>query len=441
MAGRGPLSDPTPLPETYQGAAPPLRLPSLAETDRADVAIIGGGFTGLSAALHLAQAGCSVAVLEAREVGWGGSGRAFGQVVPYAKHDDAHVLATFGPDWGERLIAGLAGGPDLVFRLIAGHGMDCEAIRAGLIFAAHTRAAQAGLEQRATIQQRRGAEVSMLYGDSLAAMTGTRFYGAALLDRRGGCLNPLAYARGLARAVLSAGGRIFEGSPAVELRRGAAGWLIRTLAGELLADQAVLATDAYTGDLWPGLGRSIVPLRGYQVVSQPLSDNLRRTVLPGGQALTDTRRLYSGIRLRADGRLHVSVDGPAFSNRGTGRAALAAKRVQALFPHLPPLIWDHDVAGWVGMTADQYPHVHRLAPGLIAAIGLSGRGIAFGTLLGRDVSLRVLGQPDTDWMMPDTPVRPVRTKGMARLLVGGLMSCYRALDAVDLRRGCWTGYL
>lgn len=373
-------------------------------------------------------------MLEAREIGWGGSGRAFGQVVPYAKHDSAHMLATFGPEWGERLIAGLAGGPDLVFRLVARHGMECEATRAGLIFAAHARSAQAGLEQRAAIEQQLGSDVSMLYGDVLAATTGTRFYGAALLDRRGGCLNPLAYARGLARAVLSAGGRIFEDSPAVELRRCAAGWRVRTPAGEMLADQVVLATDAYTGDLWPGLGRSIVPLRAYQVVSQPLSDNLRRTILPGGQAMTDSRRLYSGIRLRADGRLHVSVDGPAFSNRGTARAALAARRVQALFPHLPPLTWDHVVAGWVGMTADQYPHVHRLAPGLIAAVGLSGRGIAFGTLLGRDVSLRVLGRPEAEWLMPDTPVRPIRTKPMARLLVGGLMSCYRALDAMDLRR-------
>lgn len=441
MSGRGPLDDPTPLPETYQGAAPPLRLPNLAGPERADIAVIGGGFTGLSAALHLARASCAVVVLEAREIGWGGSGRAFGQVVPYAKHDSAHVLATFGPDWGERLITGLAGGPDLVFCLIAGHGMDCEAIRAGLIFAAHTRAAQAGLEQRATIEQRRGADVSMLYGDTLAAVTGTRFYGAALLDRRGGCINPLAYARDLARAVLSAGGRVFEDSPAVDLRRGAAGWQIRTSIGELLADQVILATDAYTGDLWQGLGRSIVSLRGYQVVSQPLSDTLRHTILPGGQAITDSRRLYSGIRLRADGRLHVSVDGPAFSNRGAGRTVLATKRVQSLFPHLPPLVWDHAVAGWVGMTADHYPHIHRLAPGLIAAIGLSGRGIAFGTLLGRDVSLRVLGRPETEWMMPDTPVRPVWAKGMARLLVGGLMSYYRALDAVDLQRGCWTGYL
>ena len=161
----------------------------------------------------------------------------------------------------------------------------------------------------------------MLYGDALAALTGTAFYRARLNDLRGFCLNPLAYARGLARAALEAGARVFERSPALGLRRVSAGWLLRTAAGEVLADQVVIATDAYTGDLWPGLGRSLVPLRGYQLVSRPLPAHLLSTVLPGGQALTDTRRLYSGIRLHADGRLHVSVDGPrsaAEGDRGHG---------------------------------------------------------------------------------------------------------------------------
>jgi len=435
VAGRGPLADPTPLPETYQGGVPPLRLPALEGRQRADVAVVGAGFTGLSAALHLAEAGCSIAVLESREVGWGGSGRAFGQVVPYAKHDEAHVLATFGPDWGERLIDGLGAGPDLVFGLIERHGIACEPARTGLIFAAHTRAAREGLVRRAADGQRRRAAVGMLYDGALAAQTGTAFYRAGLLDRRGGCLNPLAYARGLGRAVLDAGAQVFEGSPALALRRTAAGWLVPTPAGEVLAGQVVLATDAYTGDLWPGLRRSLVPLRGYQLVSQPLPETLRRTVLPGGQALTDTRRLYSGIRLRADGRLHVSVDGPAFSSRGRPRARLATRRVQTLFPHLPPPLWESAVAGWVGMSAGQYPHVHRLAPGLTAVVGLSGRGIAFGTLLGREASLRVLDRPEQDWMIPDTTLRPLPSRALARVAVSGLIRCCRALDAAELGRG------
>jgi glycine/D-amino acid oxidase-like deaminating enzyme len=431
----GPQRDQTALSPTYQADTPALHCPALEGTQSVDVAIVGGGFTGLSSALHLAQQGVSVGVLEAREIGWGGSGRAFGQVVPYAKHGDAHVFASFGAEWGERVAAGLADGPELVFRLINEHGMVCEQRRAGLIFAAHTAKAQAGLEQRAAFWQARGADVVMLHDDALAAETGTSFYRAGLLDRRGGTLNPLAYARGLARVVLKAGGAIWEGSRATSMQANAGGWHVRTAEGALQARHVVLATDAYTDDLWPGLRRSIVPLRAYQLVSRPLSENLRGTVLPGGQSLTDTRRLYSGIRLRDDGRLHLSVDGSAFGNDSAADAGMATRRVQALFPDLPAPVWEHAVSGWVGMTVDQYPHLHRLAPGVIAAVGLSGRGIVFGILLGREVSRRIMERPQHEWMMPDTPLRPALAKPFTRPLVGGLMNLYRVLDAAELRRG------
>lgn len=432
--GAAPLQDQTPLPETYVANAHRLGLPPLRDTQRADVAIIGGGVTGISAALHLRQAGASVVVLEAREIGWGGSGRAFGQVVPYAKHGDAHVLASFGPAWGERVAMGLAGGPDLVFGLIEQHGIACEQQRKGLIFAAHNAAAQPTLERRAAFWQARGADVTMLYDDALAAETGSRFYRAALFDKRGGTINPLAYVRGLARAVLRAGGTIHENSRVTGLQRQGDAWQVRTRDGAVLAPQVVLATDAYTDDLWPGLRQSIVPLRAYQLVSAPLSDNLRRSVLPGGQSLSDTRRLYSGIRMRADGRLHLSVDGSAFGNDSQADVNMATNRVKSVFPHIPEPKWEHAVAGWVGMTADQYPHVHRLDTGLIAAVGLSGRGLAFGTLLGREICRRLTGRPEHEWMMPDTDLRPVRVKPLMRPLVGALMNWYRVLDGMELRR-------
>src|SRR5690348_14805993 len=153
-----PLDDPTPLPEPYTvGAAPRLGAPSLRNRIRMEVAIVGAGYTGLSTALHLKEAGISSVVLEAREVGSGGSGRAFGQVVPYAKHDHAHLLAHFGPDYGERMIAMVAGGPDLVFGLIERHGIVCDAVRQGLIFAAHTPAAAKTLEERTRFWQKRNA--------------------------------------------------------------------------------------------------------------------------------------------------------------------------------------------------------------------------------------------------------------------------------------------
>jgi glycine/D-amino acid oxidase-like deaminating enzyme len=178
-----------------------------------------------------------------------------------------------------------------------------------------------------------------------------------------------------------------------------------------------------------------VPLRAYQIVSAPLPDHLRATVLPGGQALTDTRRLYSGIRLRVDGRLHLSVPGPVGRNDGVPDAAAASRRVRTLFPHLPPPRWESTVAGWVGMTVDHYPRLHRLAPGLLAALGLNGRGIALGTLLGREASRRVLGHAERRWMLPDSPLRPVRWHALARPSLAGLLRWYAILDARDLRKG------
>ena len=431
-----PVDDLTPVPATYADIAPPaLRAPPLAERLRADVAIVGGGYTGLSTALHLAEAGAAAVVLEAREVGWGGSGRAFGQVVPYAKRDHAHILATFGPERGERLIDSLAGGPDLVFALIAQHGIACDAAKQGLLFAAHTPKAAAALAAQARFWQARGAPVAFETNAAAERLTGSRYYPGVLHEPRGGTLNPLGYARGLARAAIAAGACIFEDSRAVAIEHAGLRWSVRTARGAVEAEHVVLATDAYTDDLWPGLRRSIVPLRGYSLTSQRLTDNLRRTVLPGGQSLTDTRRLYSGIRVRADGRLQVSVDGPPFSADARAFAAKAARRIREVYPQLGAITWEGGSAGWVGMTADHYPHVHVLARGVIAALGLNGRGIAFGTLLGRDAARRVLGRPEHELMLPVTPLRPLAVKSVTPVLVGALIKLYRALDRLELRRG------
>jgi len=431
-----PPDDQTPVPESYARTAPPaLAAPALDGTMRCDVAVVGAGYTGLSAALHLAERGIAVAVVEAREVGWGGSGRAFGQVVPYAKHGPAHILAHFGPEYGERLIAALGEGPELVFDLIARHGIACEPVRKGLLFAAHTPQAEVQLEAQARFWQERGAPVSLLRAAECERLIGSGYYPAALLEGRGGYLNPLGYARGLARAALKAGAQLFEQSRARSLTRRNGRWLVEAGRGTLEAESVVLASDAYTDGLWPGLARSLVALRGYQLVSAVLGDNLKRGILPGGHALTDTRRLYSGIRLRADGRLHVSADGPAFSAGADAYRAKTARRVKEVFPAIGDVVWEEQVAGWVAMTEDQYPHLHELAPGLFAALGLSGRGIAFGTLLGREVAKRITGRPEAECILPLTPLRPIRLVAAARPLVAGLVSLYRLLDRIELARG------
>jgi glycine/D-amino acid oxidase-like deaminating enzyme len=431
-----PANDRTPVPPAYARTAPaPLDASPLAARVRADVAVVGAGFTGLATALHLAQKGVSVAVLERSEVGWGGSGRAFGQVVPYSKHYEDHVLSTYGAHSGERLINFLAGGPDLVFGLVQRHGIECEAIRTGLLFAAHSRAAARRLEQRAKFWQARSAPVSIVESDALEKLVGSRYYPAALLDNRGGCVNPLAYARGLARAAIGSGARIFERSPVTALRRHTNGWVAQAAAGEVEVDSVVLATDGYTDGLWPGLRASMVAIRAYHIFSSPLNDDLRRTILPEGRSLTDTRRLYSGIRVHPDGRLHMSVDGPAFSNNGMGSTRLGSARARALFPQLGDISWEEQVAGWVGASNDLYPHIHELDKGVFGAVGLSGRGIALGTLLGIELTKRVLRLPENECALPLSPLRPVPGMAFTQVLVASLLNLYRILDYVDLHSG------
>ena len=418
---------------TARAVLPPAGA-ALAGDARADVAVIGAGFTGLAAALHLAQTGTGVAVLEARTIGWGASGRAFGQVVPYLQHDHSRILAYYGPERGQRIIDAVAAGPSLVFDLINQHSITADAVRTGLLFAAHTKAGRAGLEARTSYWQSRNAPVAMLDRPATAAAIGSGMYATASLDQRGGHLNPYAYAIGLARAAARHGARFYPHTPVRGLRRDGNAWLITTPAGRMRADAVVIATNAYGADLWPGLQRSFVAMRGHALVSTPLSNNLRRDILPGGQPLTDTRRLFSGVRLLPGGELHVSLDGPAFGAESTPFIATAEARIAQLYPQLGKLNWQEIWSGWIAITPDHLPRVHELAPGVFAGLGYSGRGIAAATMMGREIALRLHGTAEADLAFPLSPLRRIPLHGLARLPAAALLRWYRWRDARDLSR-------
>jgi glycine/D-amino acid oxidase-like deaminating enzyme len=427
-----PTDDPCPVPGFYASFAPPAppTVP-LEGSRRAAVAIVGAGFTGLSAALHLAERGIAPVVLEAKEIGWGASGRNFGQVVPYFKHDHDHVLQHFGPETGERLIAAAGSAPDLVFGLIERHGIACTPVRNGLIFAAHSPAARESLARRTEFWQRRGAPVEMHEGKDAAVVIGSGFYAACSIDRRGGTINPLAYVRGLAAAALKAGAAIATRTPVTALDRAGGQWRLATPQGEVAADAVILATNAYTEHhLWPGLRQSIIPMRSYQLVSRPLGENVRRSILPRYQPLTDTRPLFSGVRLHPDGRLQASADGPAFYGSGAAFVAKLDRRLGRIFPQIDALHWEYRWNGWIAMTLDRYPHLHALAPGLWAGLGYSGRGIGLATVMGREIAGRIAGVAEKDLTLPLTPLRPRWVTRAARPLVNSLLTYYRLQDMV-----------
>ncbi len=431
-----PADDPDPVPAYY--AAQTKEAPAAAVLDgahTADVAVIGSGFTGLSAALHLAEQGVDVVVLEAREVGQGASSRNFGQVVPYLKPSHAGIRAAFRGDAAERMIERVGEGPEVVFSLIERFGMACQPRRNGLLFAAHSGAGQATLEARTKFWRERGADVRFYAEADTEGLVGSRHYRACSVDYRGGTINPVGYVRGLAHAAAGLGVRIFTQSPAEAIERVGGGWRVRTPGGEVTAGQVVLATNAYTASrLWPGLRESIIPVRGYGMVSAPLSDNLRATILPGGQPLTDTRRTHSGIRLNPDGCIHSSTLGPPFDIEGRPDVGKLDRRIATVFPQLGQVEWTHRWTGWIALSRDHFPHLHELAPGVWTGLGYTGRGIAAATLMGRDLAANVLGRPEPEATFPVTRLQRWWMVPFARTVVGAGIAYHRLRDAVDERR-------
>jgi glycine/D-amino acid oxidase-like deaminating enzyme len=426
-----PLSDRAGPPDVYvRGAPPPPPSQRLEGERHVSVACIGGGFTGVSTALHLAELGIDVAVLEAKEIGWGASGRAFGQVVPYLKLGHQAILRHYGAGRGQRVIDGVAAGPDLVFELIFRHGIECWAMRSGLIFAAHSPAGRRDLERRTGYWQQRNAPVEMLEGARCAEAIGSSLYQAASLDRRGGNINPFAYVRGLAHAATRAGAVLYTQTPVRALTRSGGRWMIDTDKARLTADNVVIATNAYTGDLWAGLRESVIPMRGHGFVTEPLSDNVRRTILPERQSLTDTRQLYSGVRMLPDGRLHASAHGPSFGAEPGPDWRRVDARIRRMFPQLGTVKWQQAWTGWVAMTTDHFPRLHELAPGLFAGLGYNGRGIAAATLMGRDLAALVRGARD-ETVFPLTPLRPLGWHRIAPTLIRGLVQVYRMRDGIN----------
>jgi len=273
-------------------------------------------------------------------------------------------------------------------------------------------------------------------GREASAFIGSSFYAACSIDRRGGTINPLAYVRGLAAAAIKAGAVVVTGTPVTALNRRGNQWHLATPRGEVIADTVVLATNAYTEQrLWAGLRQSIIPMRSYQLVSRPLGENVRRSILPRYQPLTDTRVLFSGVRLHPDGRLQASADGPAFYGSGAPFVPKLNRRLSTIFPQIGALDWEYRWNGWIAMTVDRYPHLHSLAAGLWAGLGYSGRGIGLATLMGRQIASRIAGVAERDLAVPVTPLKPRWVTRAARPLVNSLLTYYRLQDTVaEIRR-------
>jgi glycine/D-amino acid oxidase-like deaminating enzyme len=406
---------------------PPLDL-----SRKTDVLVIGAGYLGLSAALHLAEAGIGVVALDAEAPGWGASGRNGGQIIPGLKYDPDELEAMFGRERGERLWRFAGGTADLVFALVVRHGLQAEAKRTAWVQGLHSPAAVERAKSRASQWQRRGVDVDYLGAKEAATLAGTARYLGAFVDRRAGALHPLSYARELCRASLVLKACIHGGTRVTSLTRNGARWCAETSTGTTVdADTVIIATNAYADGLVDGLAPSIVAANSLQVATVPLPETLRRAILPGGEVLSDTRRVIRYWRLDRDGRLIMGGRGPYREPGPASDWAHLVRDVRDLFPQLGDIPFTHRWGGRVAIHPDYMPKLHRPAPGMLVAIGCQGRGIGWQTAMGGELA-RLASATDYDPVLPITPIVPIRLHGFKALGVSATIAAYRVLDRLGV---------
>lgn len=378
------------------------------EGDRqVDVAIVGGGYTGLSTALHAAESGLHAHVLEARHVGYGGSGRNAGLVNAGVWHPPAKVREALGDHYGKRFLDVFGEGPKRVFDLIEKHQIRCEVTRTGTIHAAVSEAGVADLRSRHAEWQRLGAPVDLLTAAEVKDRAGTDVFHGGLLDHRAGTINPMGYCRGLARAAKAAGARISTGVTVRKLVRDGDGWRVETDRVTLRARNVVIGTNAYSDDLWPGLRSMFTPIHLLQFATMPLGPDAAH-ILPGRQGLWTNNQFMVWFRRDAFGRLVIGTMGKVFGSAGSGLSHRWAKRqIARIFPDLGPVEFEEAWHGQVAMTPDHLPRICLLDKGLYTGIGYNGRGITTGTIFGKCMADLIAGMPPEDLPLPAVPVKAV----------------------------------
>ena len=381
-----------------------------------DVAIVGGGFTGLSTALHCVERGLSCHVLEASQIGFGGSGRNVGLVNAAAWLPPQDVRKILGEDDGDRFISHFSRAPDYVFSLIEKYQIQCNATQTGTFHAADGPVGFADLVSRKAEWDRLGEPVDLLSRDEAESYIGSSAFYGALLDRRAGTINPMGYCRGLARVAIAAGALISIGARAKKLQQETGLWRVTTNKGTLMARHVVLGTNAYTDDLWPGLKYSFTKINYFQLATRPLGDRIKH-ILPQQQGLWDTGKIMFSLRRDDSERLIIGSMGNVMGNQSGGVShRWAQKKLAHLFPKLGWVDFDEAWQGQIAMTPDHLPHIHKLADNLYSPIGYNGRGITTGTVFGQ--ALADLLTSDSEKKLP-VPLLTMRRVGSAPV-----MSCF-----------------
>ncbi|MCG6890740.1 MAG: FAD-binding oxidoreductase [Gammaproteobacteria bacterium] len=379
----------------------------LRDSLQTDVLVIGAGFTGLSSALHLAEQGVSVVLLEAASIGYGGSGRNAGLVNAGLWKNPEEVSKQLGVEAAGRLNQALRDSPALVFDLVRRFAMQCEAKACGTVHMAHSKAGGSYLEDRCRQLQDLGAGVELIDGARSRAVSGSAEYRyGGILDPNAGTIQPLGYVRELARAACSQGVSLFQQSALKAIKRRDDRWLATTEFGQVSADQVIIATNAYADANSLDVRESTVPVYIFQCATPPLPGHLAASIIPQREGLWDTDTLLTSSRIDADGRLVMSYPGHLPAGQRALRQAWATRKRNRLFPELRGIPWEYYWSGRVGVTTGKILRVQLLAPGLYAPAGFNGRGIGTGSVMGKHLAQTIVSGDRGDFPFPIEALYP-----------------------------------
>lgn len=372
-----------------------VAFPPLTDNITVDLVVIGGGFTGLNAARAAAREGLCVCLIEANTIGHGGSGRNVGLVNAGLWLPPDQIKETLGDARGERLINDLATGPNRVFDLIKTYEIQCDSRRSGTLHLAHSSQAISDLRAREQQWQSRDAPVRLLDEQTTAQHVGSVRYHGALFDARAGVIQPLDYARGLARAAADKGVQIYQKTAAVHIKRDDI-WQVTTRDGHIRAAKLLIATNAYNNltSATQVYKTSIVSY--FQCVSQELSKRDFNAILPNHHGCWDTALIMSSFRKTRDNRLVFGAMGETSDTVGRHiHDGWAQRAIHRIFPNMK-IELSQSWSGRIAMTKNKIPEIVRLDNDGYAIFGYSGRGIAPGTVLGEQFGKYTVTEDESD---------------------------------------------
>ena len=373
----------------------------LHETLQTGVLVVGGGYTGLSTALHLAEAGIEVVLLEGRRIGYGGSGRNAGLVNANVWQNPAHVEQILGEEAGQRFGHALVDTPKLVFGLVNRYQLDCQAQQSGTIQIAHRASASKKLEERCSQIQALGGELEMIDGQLSQQYSASPVYcHGGILDPTAGTIQPLSYARELARAAAGQGAKIFVRSAIRSLERKQDRWVATTALGEVSAEQVVLATNAYADANSAGVRESTLPVFIFQCATESLPDRIVDEIIPQRHGLWDTQTMLTSSRVDQQGRLVMSSAGNLQGIRRSIRENWMTRTRDRLYPQTRGIEWQYAWSGQIGVTSSKILRVQLPAPGVFAPAGYNGRGIGPGTAMGKYLAATIASGNRDDFPFP-----------------------------------------